>query len=557
MKEIIKKIVFQLPFIKQIKEKEQQLSQQEQQLSQKEQQLSQKEQQLQLQKTELEINKFKIASFSKDIQFSYPNNIDHHPWEHPYLIPNNIRRFREYSNLVWDFALDYYQKNSHPLECAFVVNMAQNMYKWGKLAQKYGSHATLFPNIMDNSALNCPEWEEFDGEFSDLLNGEKFLTCYPNIKLQIPCNRILMNGSDLYSAYQKFCNGDFFPLLNLMAKSPQLRHEILLGYQGFYPYYQWAKSLTQFEVIYAASSPLAAYASGKPYCFFSVGGDLQFDCGRNDDLGKLMLLGVNAARFLTISNPHAIGHCRRLGLTNGVYLPYPMDDHDYCPGEGKIREQWNQIYGDGIYVLMTSRLDSKVKGQDENFLQMLIKVAQERPQVKFIFLMWGNSVKEFQEQMDNCQQKQQFICLEPVGKKRLIDYYRSCDIVLDQFVYGYYGATALEAAAIGKPVLIKLRREQYDPLYLGDVAPMINAHNLEDIYQSLLELIDDLELRHNQGQAVRQWLVRNHGEQKTVPLMLALLRLTADQIALPPDLKNPLYDSLSQEELDYHKSCRV
>jgi glycosyltransferase involved in cell wall biosynthesis len=234
-----------------------------------------------------------------------------------------------------------------------------------------------------------------------------------------------------------------------------------------------------------------------------------------------------------------------------------MDDHDYCPGEGKIREQWNQIYGDGIYVLMTSRLDSKVKGQDENFLQMLIKVAQERPQVKFIFLMWGNSVKEFQEQMDNCQQKQQFICLEPVGKKRLIDYYRSCDIVLDQFVYGYYGATALEAAAIGKPVLIKLRREQYDPLYLGDVAPMINAHNLEDIYQSLLKLIDDLELRHNQGQAVRQWLVRNHGEQKTVPLMLALLRLTADQIALPPDLKNPLYDSLSQEELDYHKSCRV
>jgi hypothetical protein len=73
----------------------------------------------------------------------------------------------------------------------------------------------------------------------------------------------------------------------------------------------------------------------------------------------------------------------------------------------------------------------------------------------------------------------------------------------------------------------------------------------------LLKLIDDLELRHNQGQAVRQWLVRNHGEQKTVPLMLALLRLTADQIALPPDLKNPLYDSLSQEELDYHKSCRV
>ena len=58
----------------------------------------------------------------------------------------------------------------------------------------------------------------------------------------------------------------------------------------------------------------------------------------------------------------------------------------------------------------------------------------------------------------------------PVGKHQLIDYYRSCDIVLDHFVYGYYGTTALEAAGIGKPVVMKLRADQDAALYRGDVA---------------------------------------------------------------------------------------
>jgi glycosyltransferase involved in cell wall biosynthesis len=148
------------------------------------------------------------------------------------------------------------------------------------------------------------------------------------------------------------------------------------------------------------------------------------------------------------------------------------------------------------------------------------------------------------------------VLLEPVGKKRLIDYYRSCDVVLDHFVYGYYGATALEAAAIGKPVVMKLRADHYAPLYRGDVAPVEQAGTPEEVQTALLGLVDSADRRAERGREMRNWLVRNHGEQKTAPVMLALLQLAADKVRLPRGLDNPLTDPLSADERAYHERCR-
>ena len=518
--------------------------------------LDNKNAQLDSRQAELKITNIKFNALIETFQKTKYDNIDHTPWSHPYLTQKNIRRFREYSNGVWQFALDYLKEHPEPLECAFVDNLAQNMHKWARLAQKYGAEVALFPNTSDVSAISAPEWENFDGEYPDLLDGQGFHKANPNIELEIPCHRIPLDGSQLYLAYLQFCAGNRTPLLHLMRQSLCLRHEPLLAYKGWHSYYKWANTLSTFDVIYAMNIPIAAYLSGRPYCVSSTGGDLQFVAGLSIDFGEIMTLAFNAARFLMLSNPHTLGHCRRIGLTNGVYLPYPMDDSRYCPGEGQARKVWEEKYGKGVYVLTTARLDREVKGQNETFFKALVDVAVQRPELRFIFLSWGNSAAEFRAKVEASGKRDQFIILNPVGKKRLIDYYRSCDIVLDQFVYGYYGSTGLEAAAIGKPVIIKLRTEHYRPLYSGDVAPMINASTPTEVSQALLTLVDNPDLRKQKGVEVREWLVRNHGEDKTVPLMLALLRLTADRVPLPQDLVNPLWDDLSEEEEVYHATCK-
>jgi hypothetical protein len=55
---------------------------------------------------------------------------------------------------------------------------------------------------------------------------------------------------------------------------------------------------------------------------------------------------------------------------------------------------------------------------------------------------------------------------------------------------------------------------------------------------------------------MRRWLVRTHGEAVTMPLLLALLRLTADQAPLPADLVNPLCAAETEAETMYHQACR-
>lgn len=479
---------------------------------------------------------------------------DDHPWDHPFLSAANLSHFRDFSDRVAAEALDYASQQSRRLDCAFSVNLAQSMYKWARLAQIYGADATLYCHSLDTSALGRPEWEDFDGEYPDIFDGPGFLKVATQ-SVSVPCHTIPMGDSGLLKAWENSRFLADWHRLHAIQRESSLFLEPTLAYKGYYPYWNWAKALSRHDVTYTCSLPIAAYLSGRPYCFFSVGGDLQFDCGQASDHGMIMRLAVNKARFLLVSNPHTLGHCRRLGFQNAVYVPYAMDSHRYSPAPGRARAEWEAAYGKGVYVLTTSRLDKAVKGHDQTFLKSLLSLARDRPEVRFVFLGWGQDIEEFRRLIAAENLQGRIIVLPPVGKTRLIDYYRSCDVVLDQFVYGYFGATALEAASIGKPVVMKMRSEQYGPLYAGDLAPIDNADGAQAMRAALLKLIDNADYRKRQGESMRAWLVRNHGEEKTVPLMLALLRVAADGVALPSEAAHPLSAPLSPAESAYHDAC--
>jgi glycosyltransferase involved in cell wall biosynthesis len=485
------------------------------------------------------------------------DSVDRTPWNHPFLQEGNLRRFEDYSRSVLAFARQYADAQSSPLRCAFAVNMAQNMHNWARLAQRYGAEVALFPNEMDRSALNCPEWEQFDGEFDDPGDGARFLATHPEIKLEVPCIRVPFEGSEFYAAYQRFCQGDRVPYVRFVSSRPGVRYESLLAYEGFYPYVRLARALSEHQTIFIASTPFAAYASGRPYCTVSVGGDLELDCGRGNDLGIAMHLGFSGARFHMVCNPHTLGHARRLGLINGVYLPYPVDGDRYSPGAGQIRHEWEARYGPGVYVMTAARLDREAKGYGDAFFTSLVNVAKQQASLRFIFLAWGSQADELRKCIDAVGMGHRMALLPPVGKKRLIDYYRSCDIVLDHFVYGYLGATALEAAAIGKPIIMKLRAHQYGPLYRQDIPPVLNADSPAAVARHLVRLAGHPEERAALGAESRNWLLRTHGHERTVPLLLALFRLTADEIPLPADLVNPLTDAETEAERQYHAACRT
>jgi glycosyltransferase involved in cell wall biosynthesis len=485
------------------------------------------------------------------------DSADLHPWEHPFLTGEHIQRFRNYSEAIWDAAVEHDRKQSEPLDVAFTVNMAQSAYLWAKIAKSFGANPSVYLHPGDNTALSRPEWEEFDGEFPDVFDGPGFLKKHP-IEPAVPVHVVPMDNRDFVDDVFAFRQGNRALLYRRLTATPGLRIEPFLGQPAIHPYFAWAEALSRHQVVMAPSVPIPAYLSGRPYCAFVVGGDLQNDCGRGDAYGAAMGLAFACARFFVIGNPHILGHCRRLGLTNAVYLPYPINDDIYCPGEGHARREWIETTGGDTFFLSTARIDKAVKGNAEELWQALGDVCRTRPGVRFVFLAWGHSAAELRERIaGHPDLRDRFLFLPPVGKKRLIDYYRSCDAVIDQFVYGYYGGTGLEAAACGKPVVMRIRPEHYGPLYAGDIAPVWNASTPADAARGVAALADKAALRAERGQQMRAWLLRTHGKNVAGRRLMAILRMTADGVRTPNGLDNPLFDVESEAEARYHKACRT
>ncbi len=513
-------------------------------------------------------------------------SMDQTPWQHPYLIDDNISRFRSYSEQLWEFAEAYQATCPRTLDIGFSNNLAQTMYMWATLANGLGAKVRLYLNPQDRSAISRPEWEEFDGEFSDVHAGPEFLNVAGYVAPRVPVIEAPNDGSELWNAYYQgiaysdkeeaerleletkspseaeevYPRSRVFPdyaaIERLRLQGPTINHDVLLNFSGHYPYFEWSKLLATHDVNYIASTPFPALASGKPYCVCPVGGDLQTDSGRNDALGESMRQSMENASFIFVTNPHVLGHLRRLGLSNGIYVPYPMDLDRYSPGEGNTRQAWLQEFGGELIVLVTSRIDHLVKGFGRELLMQLKEVVSNVPRVRFVFLGWGQDVEAFKSALRDLDLETHVRVVSPVGKARLRDYYRSCDIVLDQLTYGYYGATLLEAAACGKPVVMKLRTEHYAGLYKDDVAPVNVIGDTGDVGQTLTRLLEHPGQRLEQGKKMRQWMLRNHGES-AARRMLALLRFAADKPANLYQAHNPLLAPLTDEERAYHLACHT
>jgi glycosyltransferase involved in cell wall biosynthesis len=485
--------------------------------------------------------------------------IDDFPWDHPFLTGENLTRFRDYCGQVWEFARAHHSRRAEPLDLAFCVNIAQTAYKWATLARRHGAKSTLYPHPLDRNALSQPEWEDFDGEFPDVHDGDGFLKQVPaGQTLRADCVRVPLGGDELFEAVGRFAAGDRRALYRVHGTGPrELRLEPFLIHDGTYPLFPLAQALARHQAVLVPGSPVTAYLSGRPYVAQSIGGDLQFEAGKANEYGQLVGLAMSGARFITCTNPHVIGLIRLHGYPHGLYMPYTMDDDRYCPGAGTARAGWVAEHGEGVYVLSSARIDNAVKGNGDALLEALVKAARQCPTLRYLFLQWGHSAEEFMAKVRATGVAHQFVFRKPVGKERLIDYLRSCDAVLDQFVYGGYGATGLEAAAVGKPILMRIREDLYGPLYRGDIAPVINLPDAAALEGALVRLVAEPEWHKKRGEELRAWLVRNHGAGRMMPILLGVLAVAADRIPIPADLAamNPLADPESAAERAYRRKC--
>lgn len=78
--------------------------------------------------------------------------------------------------------------------------------------------------------------------------------------------------------------------------------------------------------------------------------------------------------------------------------------------------------------------------------------------------------------------------VEKIPNYQALEIYRTADIIFDQCIIGFHGYFALEAMAIGKPVVCYIRKPQ-EYLLHSDECPIVNcrADQVEDVLRSLCQ----------------------------------------------------------------------
>ncbi len=101
--------------------------------------------------------------------------------------------------------------------------------------------------------------------------------------------------------------------------------------------------------------------------------------------------------------------------------------------------------------------------------------------------------------------------------------YERADIVVDQLNAGWYGLFAIEAMALGKPVVTFLHEEAVDRTEHAFQArvPIVNA-SAETLVERLRPLVEDAALRRELGAAGRAYVERVHDLDRVADRLLAI-----------------------------------
>lgn len=113
-----------------------------------------------------------------------------------------------------------------------------------------------------------------------------------------------------------------------------------------------------------------------------------------------------------------------------------------------------------------------------------------------------------------------FEVLERLPWTALRDAIADCDVVVDQVFMGWYGMVAVEAMAMGKPVLCFVR-EDFEPRLHG--CPIVRCTK-DDLAGRLAEVLSDATDRDALGRAGRAYVEREHAATAIAARLLDLYR---------------------------------
>ena len=422
-------------------------------------------------------------------------SFDQTPWAHPWLSTGNLSRFSVFSRQTLDQLSEVVRNSPNvPARYAFVGNLANCNYMRASVLARKGLPIDLFLHPGDHSLMSQPFWEDFNGEIKDLSDKPSEAA----LNAPLPKGVFRLPIDENWSARLSSPEFDFVDPIDV-RDTPE-----------FMPFLPLFSALQSYDAIALTQTFAFGPLTKRPYLISPSGGDMWFDPSRGDNLGRITIRALREAYAIMVSNPITLAHARRYRLVNCVYMPFFIDEERYHPGdEHEVREEWQMRSGGSFFVLTSMRIDDKWKGAGIA-LEGFARLARQAPEARLVILGWGVDKEAFMNRVQGLDISDRVILLPIVGKKLLARYLRAADVLIEQFVLGYYGSSALEAMASGLPVVMRVEKSQYDALKPGGCPPVLGAADAQSVADKLKILRDSPTRRKNLSEATRQWFLNTH-----------------------------------------------
>lgn len=327
------------------------------------------------------------------------------------------------------------------MKLGYFGGMANNMYVFAKNLNIPGVFPTFIRDFSDNYIMSQPYWEDcfFTVRTEDIP------------KLSTPEHHL---ANELRFQWESCV--DYFADQNDAATLRKLRE-------------------MDYLIVCGLAAEKLAYASGVPYIIWPHGGDirlaLQSSYFKGNSVRQIysnlketvrIKRAFKRARSIATHDPTGVfgDVFKRKKIPKLDHLPIPLPFSRKSRKEVlEARSQVEKTFGikldsEKLVVFIPSRLDFFWKGHD-----LFFNAARKYSNcIQFICCGWGADL----EKVRKSYSFENFSLLETIASKpHMFDLYRASDLVVDQFRFGTYGTSAVEAISCSTPVMMYINENSF------------------------------------------------------------------------------------------------
>ncbi len=327
--------------------------------------------------------------------------------------------------------------------------------------------------------------------------------------------------------------------LRAPGSSPEWLHyfefPLFLPYQHPSKYLMKQRELLNFVkdydiIVCSGFSPIWIRWANKPFIFFSYGADIDqlATQGWAGILSQGSFLQQRIVPFLikhhlrgsikkasaTVLSPHQIETAERLGLKNLRFLPHIIDTELFRPMEQEQRRlekekargklECDLIFFNPSRQVWTNRSITDCKGNDKLLRAFAKFISVTKKRAKLVLVEKGWDMEASKDLISKLGITDCVVWVSPMTKPEMCRFYNIADIVFDQFVLGVLALVAVESMACGTPTFSYVVPAP-PGLFYPQMPPIMNVCNEEDIYQGMLQLAEDENLRNDLGRKSQKW----------------------------------------------------